>query len=154
MTENIEQRLGALGITLPEPAAPVANYIPAIIDGQQLYISGQLPLKGGTLAFAGILGNNLNVDEGQAAARLCAINILAQAKAVLGDLERITRCLRLGGFVSATPDFQDHPAVINGASDLMVAVLGDKGKHTRFAIGTASLPLGAAVEIDALFAIA
>ena len=119
----------------------------------QLFVSGQLPLKDGKVAVAGKLGADVDLDQGQEAARLCAINILAQAKAALRDLDRIVQLLRLNGFVNAAPGFADHPKVLNGASDLMVEVLGNKGRHTRIAVGCASLPLGAAVEIDAIFAV-
>jgi enamine deaminase RidA (YjgF/YER057c/UK114 family) len=119
----------------------------------QLFVAGQLPLKEGRIAVAGTLGAGLDVTQGQDAARLCGLNILAQAKAALGDLDRIVQCLRLTGYVNAAPDFIDHPKVINGASELIVKVLGSKGRHTRVAVGCSSLPLGAAVEIDAIFAV-
>ena len=154
MADTIEERLAALNLELPSPAAPAANYAPFLINGPRLYVSGQLPVGPDGIAFHGHVGSDLDLDQAQQAARLCAINILAQAKAALGSLERIDQCLKLGGFVSSTPEFTDHPLVVNGASDLMVAVLGDKGRHTRFAVGASSLPLGAAVEVDALFAIA
>lgn len=154
MTQTIEERLSELGIELPAPRPPAANYIPYALDGGQLYVSGQLPFGPDGLAYTGKLGATVAVEIGQQAARLCALNILAQAEAALGSLDRIQRCLRLGGFVNATPEFSEHPAVINGASDMMVSILGDAGCHTRFAVGCASLPLDAAVEIDALFAVA
>ena len=119
----------------------------------QLVVSGQLPLKDGQVAVAGKLGAEVDVSQGQQAARLCAINILAQAKAALRDLDRIVQLLRLNGFVNAAPGFADHPKVLNGASDLMVEILGNKGLHTRIAVGCASLPLNAAVEVDAIFAV-
>jgi len=150
---EIEARLAQLGITLPQAAAPAANYVPTVIAGGMLYISGQLPMQDGKVAQTGHLGGGVSIEQGQAAARLCAINILAQAKAALGDLDRIERCVRLGAFVSSTPDFTDHPKVANGASDLMVEVLGDKGRHARAAVGAPSLPLGVSVEVDAVFAI-
>ena len=153
MAGAVEARLKALDLTLPEVAAPVANYVPFLHQGGQLFISGQLPMQGGRMALAGKVGADLSLEQGQQAARLCLLNVLAQAKAALRDLDRIVQCLRLNGFVNAAPDFVDHPKVINGASDLMVEVLGDKGRHTRIAIGCASLPLGAAVEIDAIFAV-
>lgn len=153
MAGQIEARLKALDLVLPEAKAAIGTYVPFVhLDGQ-LLISGQLPMKDGALAVAGTLGDGVEVAQGQEAARLCALNILAQAKAALGDLDRIVQLLRLNGFVSATPGFADHPKVINGASDLMVEILGDKGRHTRIAVGCASLPLNAAVEIDAVFAI-
>lgn len=146
-------RLKELGLTLPQLAAPVANYVPFTVSGKTLYISGQLPMKDGQLT-KGLLGAGMTVDQGKDAARLCAINIIAQASAALGgDLDRIARCLRLGGFVASTADFFDHPKVINGASDLIVDVFGDAGKHARAAVGVSALPLGAAVEVDAIFEI-
>jgi len=154
MAETVEQRLAALNLQLPSPAAPAANYVPYLIDGSRLYVSGQLPMGPDGLAFAGRVGAELDLDQAQQAARLCALNILAQAKAALGAFERIEQCLKLGGFVNALAGFTDHPKVVNGASDLMVAALGDRGRHTRFAVGANGLPLGAAVEVDALFAIA
>lgn len=153
MAGEIEARLQALGLILPEVPAPVANYVPFLHLNGQLFISGQLPMRDGRVAVAGKLGADLEIAQGQEAARLCALNILAQAKAALRDLDRIVQCLRLNSFVNATPDFVDHPKVVNGASDLIVDVLGQKGRHTRIAVGCASLPLGAAVEIDAIFAI-
>lgn len=153
MTPSIEARLAEAGITLPTAAAPAANYAPYALAGNLLYVSGQLPMDQGAIAVKGKLGEDLSVEDGQKAARLCAINILAQAMAALGDLERIAHCLRLNGFVNATEDFSDHPAVINGASDLIVAALGDKGKHSRIAVGCSGLPFGAAVEVDAVFSV-
>ena len=153
MAGEIEARLQALGLILPEVPAPLANYVPFLHLNGQLFISGQLPMRDGRVAVAGKLGADLEIAQGQEAARLCALNILAQAKAALRDLDRIVQCLRLNSFVNATPDFVDHPKVVNGASDLIVDVLGQKGRHTRIAVGCASLPLGAAVEIDAIFAI-
>jgi enamine deaminase RidA (YjgF/YER057c/UK114 family) len=153
MTGTIEARLAELGLTLPAAPNPVANYVPYAIAGNLLFISGQISKAGDGTLVTGTLGAGLSVEAGQQAARLCALNILAQAKAALGDLDRIAQVLRLTGFVAATADFPDHPKVVNGASDLMVEVLGDKGKHTRAAVGVASLPLGSAVEVDAIFAI-
>ena len=153
MAGDIEARLKALGLVLPEVPSPVADYVSFLHLNRQLHISGQLPFENGQIAVAGTLGDGLGVAEGQTAARLCALNILAQAKAALGDLDRIVQCLRLSGYVNATLGFSDHPKVINGASELMVKVLGPKGRHTRIAVGCSSLPLGAAVEVDALFAV-
>jgi len=153
MAGQIEARLKALDLELPEAKAAIGTYVPFVHIGGQLLISGQLPMKDGAIAVAGTLGDGVDVAQGQAAAKLCALNILAQAKAALGDLDRIVQLLRLNGFVAATPGFADHPKVINGASHLMVEILGDKGRHTRIAVGCASLPLNAAVEIDAVFAI-
>jgi enamine deaminase RidA (YjgF/YER057c/UK114 family) len=153
MAGNIKARLRALDLVLPEAKAPVANYVPFVHLNGQLVISGQLPLKDGGITVAGKLGGGVDIPEGQEAARLCALNILAQAKAALGDLDRIVQLVRLNGFVNAAPDFAGHPKVINGASDLMVEILGDKGRHTRIAVGCTSLPMNAAVEIDAIFAV-
>ena len=153
MAGKIEARLKALDLTLPETKAAIGTYVPFVHLGGQLIISGQLPLKDGGIGVAGKLGDGISIAEGQEAARLCALNILTQAKAALGDLDRIVQLVRLNGFVNAAPDFADHPKVINGASDLMVEILGDKGRHTRIAVGCASLPMNAAVEIDAVFAI-
>jgi enamine deaminase RidA (YjgF/YER057c/UK114 family) len=152
-----EDRLAALGISLPAPAAPVANYLPFVLSGSLLAVSGQLPTgPSGKLdsAHTGKLGVAVSSKAGQAAARLCAINILAQAKAALGDLERISRCVRLGGFINAAPGFADLAGVMNGASDVMVEVLGDKGRHARATVGVAELPLDSSVEIEALFEVA
>ncbi len=151
---TIDDRLGQLGITLPKPAAPVANYVGAVLAGGMLVISGQLPLgPDGKLdaAHKGKLGQGVDGEAARAAARLCAINVLAQAKAALGDLDRIERCVRLGGFINSDPAYVDLALIMNGASDLMVEVLGDKGRHARSTIGVASLPLGAAVEVEAMF---
>ena len=154
MSDTIEARLASLGVTLPEAAAPVANYVPYVVTGNQLFISGQLPMSEGALAFTGKLGGGVSVEDGAAAAKLCAINLLSQAKAATGDIEKIVRLVKLVGFVNSTPDFTDQPKVINGASDFMVEALGDKGRHARSAVSAASLPLGAAVEIEAIFEIA
>ncbi len=153
MTGTIEARLAELGITLPEAPNPVANYVPHAISGNLLFISGQISKGADGKIVTGALGDTVSVEDGQQAARLCALNILAQAKAALGDLDRIIQVVRLTGFVNATPAFTDHPKVVNGASDLMVEVLGDKGRHTRAAVGVASLPMGSAVEVDATIAI-
>ena len=153
MSQEIDQRLAAHSITLPTPAAPAANYVPFVIAGGLLTISGQLPMENGALAVKGKLGGGVSLEDGQRAARLCAINILAQAQAALGDLGRIKRCIRLGGFVASTPDFIEQHKVVNGASDLIAAILGEAGIHARAAVGTAALPLDAAVEVEALFAI-
>jgi enamine deaminase RidA (YjgF/YER057c/UK114 family) len=153
--ENIEARLARLGVTLPVAAAPAANYLPAVEHNGIVYISGQLPLGPQGLACRGRLGDNVSMEEGRKAARLCAINILAQAKAVLqGDLERISRVLRIGVFVASTPQFVEQHLVANGASDFLVEVLGERGRHARAAVGMSALPLEAAVEIDALIAVA
>ncbi len=150
----IESKLADLGVVLPTPAAPVANYVPFVLSGKMLVVSGQVPFgPGGTLAdaHAGKLGGTVEVADGQAAARLCFVNVLAQAKAALGDLDRIARVVRLGGFINVEPGFVAVAAVMNGASDLAVEVFGDKGRHARSTIGVASLPFGCAVEVEALF---
>lgn len=154
MSGRIDSRLKELGITLPTAPIPVANYVPFVIVAPLLFISGQVPLENGKLRLVGAVGGDLSVEQGQEAARLCAVNILAQARAALdGDLDRIRRCVKLGGFVNCRPDFREHPQIVNAASDLMVAVLGDAGRHARFAVGAPSLPLGAAVEVEAIFEI-
>lgn len=154
MSDEIETRLAALGYTLPEAPHPAGNYVPFLISNGQLFISGQLSRGANGGEVKGRLGDGLGLDEGKKAAELCCVNILTQAKAALGSLGRIGQTLRLSGYVNAAPQFNDHAQVLNGASDLLVAVLGDRGRHTRVAIGVASLPLGYAVEIDAIFAIA
>jgi enamine deaminase RidA (YjgF/YER057c/UK114 family) len=154
MAGTIEARLTELGLVLPQAAAPAANYVPWTIAGDTLYVAGQLPFENGALEIKGRVGETVTVERAKHAAMLCGLNILAQAKAALGgDLGRIVRCLKLGGFVNSGLGFADHPQVINGASNLMVAVLGDAGRHARFAVGAASLPLDVAVEIDAIFKI-
>lgn len=154
---TVESRLKEMGIVLPAAAAPVGNYVPFVITGNFLVVSGQLPIgPDGAIAseHKGKLGLDLFNEAGQSAARLCAINILGQAKTAVGKLSRINRCVRLGGFVNAGPKFHAIAAVMNGASDLMVAALGEaKGRHARFAVGVAELPLDAAVEIEAMFEI-
>ncbi|MCC7305526.1 MAG: RidA family protein [Alphaproteobacteria bacterium] len=150
---DIRAKLESLGLELPKVAAPAANYVPYIIaDDDFLFISGQIPFLNGEKMHIGKVGDNFSVEQGIEAARACALNILAQADAAVeGDWGRVKRLIKLGGFVNCTPDFTDHPKVINGASNLIVDVLGDIGKHTRFAVGAPSLPLGVAVEIEALF---
>jgi enamine deaminase RidA (YjgF/YER057c/UK114 family) len=150
----IEDRLQSLGIVLPNPAAPVANYVAAVVAGSLLVISGQLALDAeGKLpaAFTGKVGAEVDAETARAAARQCAINVLAQAKAALGDLERIERCIRLGGFFNTAPGFAGIAPLMNGASDLIVEVLGDKGRHARSTIGVAEIPLRSAVEVEAMF---
>jgi enamine deaminase RidA (YjgF/YER057c/UK114 family) len=153
---TVDAKLQELGITLPTPAAPVANYVPFVRSGNLVVISGQLCLgPDGKMAEAhkGKLGAEISMEQGQEAARLCAINLLAQLKAAVGDLDQVVRCVRLGGFVNAVPTFAQLAPVMNGASDLMVAVLGDKGRHARSTIGVAELPLDAAVEVEGMFEI-
>ncbi|WFU10466.1 RidA family protein [Rhizobium sp. CB3090] len=155
MSDAVESRLKELGIVLPQAAAPAANYVPYVISGNLLYLSGQLPMENGKLGVTGLLGRDVDVAGGQRAAELCAINILAQAKAALdGDLGRIKRIIKLNGFVASAPEFAEQHLVINGASNLLANVLGDAGKHARAAVGMAALPLNAAVEIDAIMEIA
>jgi enamine deaminase RidA (YjgF/YER057c/UK114 family) len=153
MTDTVESRLAALGLSLPSAPAPAANYVPFCLAHNFLYIAGQLPRGPSGIVYTGKVGTDLSIEDGQKAAQLCCLNILAQVKAALGGFDRLVQCVRLTGFVNAAPDFRDHPQVINGASDLMVALLDAKGQHTRVAVGVSSLPSGAAVEIDATFAI-
>ncbi len=149
---NIQEKLKKSGYELPEVAAPAANYVPYIISGKHLFISGQIPFLNGKKMHLGRVGESLTLEQGIEAARACALNILAQAdQAVGGDWSKVARCLKLGGFVNCGNEFLDHPKVINGASDLIVAVMGEHGKHIRFAVGASSLPLGVAVEIEAVF---
>jgi enamine deaminase RidA (YjgF/YER057c/UK114 family) len=155
MAGTVEQKLAAQGVTLHEPTAPVANYVPFVRSGNLLFLSGQICLGAdGKLIAKGKLGAGVSVDEGNAAARGCAINLLAQLKAALGDLDKVVRVVRLGGFVNSAPDFVDGPKVLNGASDLMVVAFGDKGRHARTTVGVASLPADAAVEVEGVFEVA
>jgi enamine deaminase RidA (YjgF/YER057c/UK114 family) len=155
MAGEVDARLAELGIEVPEAAAPVANYVGYVQSGNMVFVSGQVPLVDGAFKYQGKVGAEFSVEDGQEAARICAINIVAQLKAACGgDLDRVQRIVKLGGFVNSTPEFTDQPKVINGASDLMVAVFGDKGRHTRAAVSAGSLPLGVAVEIDAIAEIA
>ena len=147
---SVEARLAELGITLPEPAAPVAAYVPVVIAGGLAHVSGQLPFVGGKLV-TGRLGEDVSLEDGTAAARACALMLIAQVKAALGSLDRVVRVVKLGAFVNSTGDFTDQPKVANGASELMVDVFGDAGRHARSAVGVPVLPLGAAVEVDAIF---
>jgi enamine deaminase RidA (YjgF/YER057c/UK114 family) len=151
---SVERRLAALGLTLPSPAAPVANYVPFVRTGHLVVVSGQLCLgPDGKLSDAhkGKLGAEVSMEAGQEAARLCALNVLAQVKAAVGDLDQITRCVRLGGFINSVPSFAQLAPVMNGASDLMVTAFGERGRHTRSTIGVAELPLDAAVEVEGMF---
>ena len=151
MAGAIEKRLADLGITLPEAPVPAANYVPTVRTGNLLFISGQVS-KDESGLITGKLGDGFSIEDAQAAARVCALNLIAQAKAACdGDLDRVTRVVKLLGFVNATGDFDQHPQVINGASDLMVEVFGDKGRHARSAVGSSSLPFGIAVEVEAIF---
>jgi len=151
MAGNIEKKLSELAIVLAPPAAPVANYVPFVRTGNLLMVSGQICLDDGKLVAKGQLGARVSVEDGQKAARACAINLLAQVKAAVGDLDKVARVVRLGGFVNSAPGFLDGPKVMNGASDVMVAVFGEKGKHARTTVGVAALPLDAAIEVEALF---
>jgi enamine deaminase RidA (YjgF/YER057c/UK114 family) len=147
-------RLKELGIALPTPSAPVASYVPYTFSGNQVFISGQIPLKDGKPQYIGKVGAEISLEDAQAAAKLCAVNLLAQLNAAVdGNLNRVVRCLKLGVFVNAVPDCTQQPEVANGASDLMVAVFGDAGKHARAAVGVGSLPRGVAVEVEAVFEI-
>jgi len=152
MSGTAEKALAALGITLPSPTSPVANYVGVVRSGNQLVVSGQLCFgPNGKLVATGQLGGNVSLEDGQKAAHTCAINLLAQVKAALGDLDKVTRVVRLGGFINSAPGYADGPKVMNGASDLMVAVFGDKGRHARSTVGVAALPADAAVEVEGLF---
>ena len=153
MAGRVEQRLIELGITLPTPAVPIANYVPFTIAGSLLVVSGQIPLRDGAVAYAGKVGAEVAIEDAKAAARLCFINVLAQVKAAAGDLDRVKRVLRLGGFIAAPASFTQHAAVMNGASDLSVAAFGDAGRHARSTIGVPSLPGNAATEVEAMFLI-
>ena len=146
---SIADRLAELSIILPSAAAPAANYVPFVQSGKLLFISGQLPFDDGQLLNNGRLGETLGTEQGYLAARQCAVNIIAQIKAA-GALDKVKRIVRLGGFVNSTPDFTDQPQVVNGASDLFVAVFGDAGRHSRAAVGVAALPRGASVEVEAV----
>ena len=149
---TVEAKLAELGLTLPEPAAPVAAYVPVVVAGGLAHVSGQVSMQDGVL-IRGRLGEDVSLTLGIEAARACGLMILAQLKAALGDLSRVERVVKLGAFVNSTADFVDHPKVANGASELMVAVFGEAGRHARAAVGVPSLPLGVAVEIDAVVAV-
>ena len=149
---RIAETLASLGIVLPVPTTPVAAYVPYVVTGNLVFLSGQLPMENGVLKYMGTLGAGVDVSTGLAAARLCGLNLLAQLQqACGGDLDRVARCVKLGGFVASTPDFYDHPQVINGASELMIQVFGEAGRHARAAVGVAALPRNAAVEVEAVF---
>jgi enamine deaminase RidA (YjgF/YER057c/UK114 family) len=154
MTGTIDARLAELGITLPEAPMPAANYVPFVQTGNLVFISGQVANGPGGLMI-GKLGAGYGIEDGQAAARACGLNLIAQLKAACdGDLDRVTRVVKLNGFVNCTQEFADHPKIVNGASDLMVEVFGDKGRHARAAVGSSSLPFGVAVEVEGIFEIA
>lgn len=152
MAGRIERRLAELGIDLPQPSAPGANYVPSVRTGDLLVVTGQLSQWNGERRFVGKLGREYGVAEGQQAARLCALNVVAHVRAALdGDLDRVIRCVRIGGFVNSTPDFDGQSQVVNGASDLFVEIFGDAGRHARMAIGVSALPYDVAVEVEAMF---
>ena len=152
MAGAVEQKLAKLGITLPQPTAPLANYVPFVRTGSLLTVSGQLCLGAdGKLVATGQLGAGVSIEDGAKAARACAVNLLAHAKVALGDLDKIVRVVRLGGFINSAPGFNDGPKVMNGASDLMVEALGDNGRHARSTVGVSALPLNAAAEVEGLF---
>ena len=152
MTGNIEKNLASQGIVLPQAASPAANYVPYVISGKQIAVAGQIPFWNGELTGLGKVGRDMTTEDGANIARICGLNLIAQVKAACeGDLDRVARVVKLGGFVNCTEDFSDHPEVINGASNLMVDVFGDKGTHSRFAVGVNSLPRGVAVEVDRIF---
>jgi enamine deaminase RidA (YjgF/YER057c/UK114 family) len=155
MAGTIEKKLADLGLTLPSPRSPVANYVPFVLSGKLLTVSGQICFGAdGKVVAAGQLGAGVSIEDGQKAARACAINLLAQVKAALGDLDRVARVVRLGGFINSAPGFTDGPKVMNGASDLMVEVFGDKGRHARTTVGVSALPADAAIEVDGVFEVA
>lgn len=155
MTSAIEKRLAEMNLALPAPGAPGGNYVPFVIVGDLAFLSGQVARADGKMVYAGKVGYALTVEQGQAAARLCALNLLAQLEvACNGDLDRVARCVRLSGFVNCGPDFKLQPQVVNGASDLIVAVLGERGRHARTAVGVASLPGDSAVEVEGIFQLA
>ena len=154
MAGSIDARIHELGLSIPEAAAPAANYVPYTVSGNMVFVSGQVPFVDGQLTYQGKVGQEYSTEEAAECAAICALNIIAQVKAACGDdLDRVVRCVKLGGFVNCIDGFGEQPKVINGASDLMVAVFGDKGRHARFAVGTNALPMNVAVEIDAIFEI-
>lgn len=154
MAGRIDTRLAELGIQLPKPTTPVANYVPYVIVGNTVFVSGQVTIRDGKLAYTGKVGAEVTVEQGYQAARICGLNLLAQlCEACGGDLDRVRHVVKLGGFVNSTVDFKEHPKVVNGASDLMVEVFGEAGRHARFAVGAGSLPSGTSVEVDGIFEI-
>lgn len=155
MAGRIEARLAERKIELPDAPGPAGSYVPYVASGPFLFVSGQIPMVNGALPYKGRLGAEIDLEQGQAIARICGLNIIAQVKAACdGDLDRVRRCLRLSGYVACTDDFTQHPAVINGASDLMTEVFGDAGLHSRIAVGNRSLPLGVPVEIESIWELA
>ena len=155
MSGRIDTRLQELSITLPKAAPPVASYVPYVITGNLVFISGQVTMGPSVLEYVGQVGKEFTMEQGQAAARLCALNVIAQLReACAGNLDRVTRCVKVTGFVNAVPNFAQHPEVVNGASDTFVQVFGERGKHARAAVGAGSLPRNVAVEVEAIFEIA
>jgi enamine deaminase RidA (YjgF/YER057c/UK114 family) len=155
MSGKIDARLKELGLELPQATAPIANYVPYTVSGKLVVVSGQVSVRNGKAEYVGKLGAGISIAEGQEAAKLCALNIIAHLKTACdGDLDKVKRVLRLGGFVNCTPEFTDMPQIVNGASNLMVEVFGEAGKHARAAVGVSSLPLGVAVEVEAMFELA
>ena len=149
-----DKKIAELGLQLPEPKAPVANFVPYTVAGNFLYVSGQIPFENGRPAFVGKLGREFDVEAGRKAAHTCALHVLGVVRqACRGDLGKVVRCIRLGGFINSMPEFTDQPQVMNGASDLIVSVFGDSGRHARAAVGVNALPAGVAVEVDAIFEI-
>lgn len=154
MTNSIEARLKAANITLPQAASPVANYVPYVVTGNHVFISGQIPLENGAIAYTGKIGSEVSLEDGKKAARVCGINLVAQLKAACGgDLERVVRVVKLGAFIACSNDFAQQPEVANGASDLMVEVFGDAGRHARSAVGVNVLPRNVSAEVDGIFEI-
>ena len=154
MSSTVENRLAAIGVQVPEPTAPAANYIPYTRVGDLVFVSGQIPMVGGEIKGIGKVGRDLDTEAAKEIAKICAINLISQAKAATGgDLDKVVQVVKLGGFVNCTDDFTQQPEVINGASDLMVAAFEDKGRHSRFAVGTNSLPRGVSVEVEGVFQI-
>lgn len=154
MTGKIDARLKELGLEIPTPAAPAANYVPFVVSGRLVFLAGQITLWNGELKHVGKLGDGLSLKQGQEAARICALNLIAQAKAACGgDLDRVVRWVKINGYVNSAPDFAEQPKVMNGASDLLVEVFGDKGRHARAAVGVSSLPFNVATEVDGVLEI-
>lgn len=154
MAGKVETRLQELGVVVPAMVPPAANYVPGVISGNLLFTAGQLPMRDGKLVCAGKVGGDVSVEAAAEAAQLCALNVLAVAKATLGSLERVKRLVKVVGFINGVPEFADHAKVMNGASDFFVSVLGEEGKHARSSVGMGSLPFNAAVEVEAIFEIA
>ncbi len=150
MTDSIEDKLKSMDLSLPPAAKPAGSYVPVVQTGSLLFVSGQIPMTPEGLQYVGKCGAGMSIEDAQAAAQLCALNILAQIKGTVGSLDKISRIVKVNGFVNSTPDFPDHPKVINGASDFFVSLFGEKGKHARAAVGVANLPFGVSVEVEAV----